>query len=70
MIFFIEVELIYNVVLVSGVQKSDYIYVYICRYIYILLQIFFHYRLLQDIEYSSPCYTVGLCCLFVYLFYI
>ena len=23
---------------------------------------FFHYRLLQDIEYSSLCYTVGLCC--------
>ena len=23
----------------------------------------FHFRLLQDIEYSSVCYTVGLCCL-------
>ena len=29
------------------------------RYMYILFQILFHYRLLQDIEYSSLCYTVG-----------
>ena len=39
-IFFIEVQLIYNVVLVSGVQQSDsviymYMYVYIYIYIYI-----------------------------------
>ena len=34
-------------------------------YIYILFQTLFHYRLLQDIEYSSPCYTVGPCCLSV-----
>ena len=33
-------------------------------YILILFQILFHYRLLQDIEYSSLCYTVGPCCLF------
>ena len=36
--FLIEVWMIYNVVLVSGVQQSDsviYIYVYICTYIYI-----------------------------------
>ena len=30
------------------------------------MSILFHYRLLQDIEYSSPCYTVVL---IVYLFY-
>ena len=30
---------------------------------YILIQILFHYRLLQDTEYSSLCYTVGPCCL-------
>ena len=29
-----------------------------------LFQILFHCRLLQDIEYSSLCYTVGLCLLF------
>ena len=28
-------------------------------YIYRLLKILFHYRLLQDIEYSSLCCTVG-----------
>ena len=25
--------------------------------------VLFHYSLSQDIEYSSPCYTVGPCCL-------
>ena len=33
----------------------------------ILFQILFHYRLLQDIEYSSPCYPVGPCCFSVLL---
>ena len=32
-------------------------------YIYILFQIIFHYRLLQDNEYSSLCYVVGPPCL-------
>ena len=27
----------------------------VCIYIYILFQILFHYRLIQDIEYSFPC---------------
>ena len=35
------------------------IYIYI--YIYILFQILFHYRLLQNTEYSSLCYTVNPC---------
>ena len=30
---------------------------------YILFQILFPYRLLQNLEYSSLCYTVGPCCL-------
>ena len=34
-------------------------------YIYVLFKVLFHYRLLQDIEYSSLCYTVGPCCLSV-----
>ena len=43
--FFLEVSLIYNVVLVSGVQQSDsaiyiYIYIYICIYIYIFQILF------------------------------
>ena len=54
--FFIEVQLIYNVVLVSGVQQSDSVI-----YIYILFQVLFHYGLLQEIEQSSLCYTVGPC---------
>ena len=33
------------------------------EYIYILFYILFHYGLLQDIEYGSLCYIVGLCCL-------
>ena len=34
---------------------------------YILFHIIFHYGLLQDTEYNSLCYTVGLCFLFVFL---
>ena len=42
--------------LVSGEQQSDSV-------MYIYSDILFHYGLLQDIEYSSLCYTVGPCCL-------
>ena len=62
--FFIEVELIYNVVLVSSVQQSDSVI-----HIYILFQILFHYRLLQDIEYSSLCYIYSRSLLFTYFIY-
>ena len=56
----IEVQLIYNVVLVSSVQQSDSVlYISFFRFFFII-----RYRLLQDIEYSSLCYTVGPCCLF------
>ena len=48
---FIEIQLIYNVVLVSGVSKVIQLYIYIN--ICIFFNILFHYRLLQDIEYSS-----------------
>ena len=49
--------------LVSDVQQNDpYILIYVIFleyiYIYILFQILFHYKLLQDIEYSSLCYAV------------
>ena len=43
--YFILVELIYNVVLISHVQQSD-------SYI---VHILFHYGVSQDIEYSSLC---------------
>ena len=47
-------QLIYNVVLVSGIQHSEYIHL-------LIFQIPFPYILLQNIEYSSLCYTVGPC---------
>ena len=43
------------------------------NYTYIVFQIIFHYRLLQNIDYSSLCYTVKLCCLlhiYFFLFHI
>ena len=40
-------------------------------YTYIILEIIFHYSLLQDTDYSSLCYTViNICCLLqVYFFF-
>ena len=49
--------MISNVVLVSDVQESDSV-IYI--HVSILFQILFPFRLLQNIEQSSLCYTVGL----------
>ena len=42
--FLIAVQEIYNILLVSGIQKSDSV-IYI---IYIVFHIIFHYRLLED----------------------
>ena len=50
--------LLYNKV----IQFYTYIYIYIYIYIYTQFHILFHCGLSQDIEYSSLCYTVGLCC--------
>ena len=47
-----------NVVLVSGVQQSDSV-IYI--HVFILFHILFPLTLLQNIEQSSLCYTVGPC---------
>ena len=69
---FIGVQLTDHAVLVSGVQQSEYIYMCVCVYIYpfliqfyiyiyIYLHSFFPYRLLQSIEQTSLCYTVGPC---------
>ena len=62
---FIFMDLIYNIVLVSGIQQRDSdIYIYIYIYIFFFFfQIIFHYRLLQHIEYCSLCYTENPCCL-------
>ena len=53
--------MINNVVLVSGVQQSDSV---IHIHVSILFQILFPFRLLQNMEQSSLCYTVGPCWLF------
>ena len=37
-------------------------------YVSILFQILFPYRLLQNIEYSSLCYTVNPCCLSIFFY--
>ena len=42
------------------IQLDIYIYIYVyMNNIYILFQVLFPYRLLQNIEYSSLSYTVG-----------
>ena len=56
LISFRKVQLIYNIVLVSGVSKVVQLYSF---------QILFLYRLLQSIEYNSLCHRVGPCCLSV-----
>ena len=48
--------MINNVVLVLGVQQSDSV---IHIHVSILFQIIFPFRLLQNIEQHSLCYTVG-----------
>ena len=60
-IFLIEVWLIYNIVLVSGVQHSD------LKVVFFFLQIIFCYRLLQDIEHNSLCYMVNSCLSTLYM---
>ena len=52
------ISLQYNVVLFYALQQSDSV-IHIDTCFYIL----FHYGLSQDIECSSLCYTLGLCCL-------
>ena len=50
--------MIKNVVLVSDVEQSDS---FIHMHVFILSQVLFSFRLLQNIEQSSLCYTVGPC---------
>ena len=54
-LYFIDLSLIYNVLLISAKQQNDAI---IHTYSFNIL---FHYGLLQDIEYTSLRYTVGAC---------
>ena len=57
---FIKVQLTYKVMLISGEQPSDSA---MHIPLSILFHILFHSGLLQAVEYSSLCYTVGPCCL-------
>ena len=57
-LFSIGVELIENIVTVSGVQQSDSV-------MHIRVSILFSFRLLPNSEQSSLCYTVGPCWLSV-----
>ena len=57
-LFYIGVYLINNDVLVTGIQQSDSV---IPIQVSILFQILFPFKLLQNIEPSSLCYTVGPC---------
>ena len=50
--------MINSVVLVSGVKQSDSV---IPIHVFILFQITFLFRLLENIEQGSLCYTVGPC---------
>ena len=62
--------MIYNVVLVSGVQQSDSVTL-ILTHVSILFQILFPIRLLQNIKQSSLCSTVGPCWLSIlYIVYL
>ena len=47
-----------------------YVYIHTYEHIHILLQILFHYRLLQDTEYSSLWYIVGSYCFSIFYIYI
>ena len=47
-----------NVVLISAAQQSD-----LAVQMYVLFHVLFHDSLSQDIEYPSPCFMVGPCCL-------
>ena len=60
----IEVQLIYNTMLVLGMQQRDsVIHIYL-----FFLQIFFHYKLLQVTECCSLWYTLGPCFSHIYVY--
>ena len=61
--FFIRVEFIYNVLLVSDVQHTDSV---IHIHTFIIFQVLFPYRFLQNTEQSSLCYIGGPCWLSIW----
>ena len=62
------VDLQYCVSFRLTAEWFGYIYIYIYIYIFLFL-ILFHYRLLQDIEFNSSCYTVNPCCLSIFSYF-
>ena len=68
LIFLIEVQLIYNVGLISGVQQSSFHILFHVLFIYfIYFFIFFSIVAHNNIEYSSLCYIVGPCFFILYV---
>ena len=66
-IHFMEVWLIYNVILISAVWQCDSIihtHTHTLTHTYSVF-ILFHYGFTQDVKYSSLCYAVEPCCLSV-----
>ena len=62
--YFIDIQLIYNVVLISAVRQSDsviFITYIFNTYTDLFFHILFYYGLSPGIEYRSLCYTVGSC---------
>ena len=43
----------------QGLSKGIKLHIYVCVCGCVIFQILFHYSLLQDIDSSSLCYTVG-----------
>ena len=65
--FYIGVQLINSLVLISGVQQSDSV---VQKHVSILFQILFPFKLLHNIEQSSLGYTVGPCWLSILFYFI
>ena len=68
-VFFINIHILLKYSRLTMFQvHSKVIQSYI--HTYIIFEIIFHYRLLQDIKYSSLCYIVNLCYLLhIYFFF-
>ena len=68
-----KVQLVYNIVLVSGVQQSySVIYIYMCVYIYIYIERE-RDRVLSIVDYYKILTIAPFCCIvgpFGYLFYV
>ena len=64
-LYFIKKYILLIVDLTMFQVHSKVIQLYI--HTYIIFEIIFHHRLLQDIDYNSICYAVNLCCISIFL---